>query len=63
MEWEGAEPVTYVLLVRASLIEIGENDRMRAEIDPLLIVLLASGLSAGYRRICARRTQRGAERL
>ena len=37
--------------VTSSLIEIGENDRMRWEVEPLLTVLLATAATAVYRRL------------
>ena len=37
--------------VTSNLIEIGENDRMRWEVEPLLMVFLASAASAVYRRV------------
>ena len=39
--------------VTSSLIEIGENDRMRWEVEPLLTVLLATAATAVYRRLIA----------
>jgi hypothetical protein len=52
-----ARPVFAFLLVTvvwvtltSSLIEIGENDRMRWEVEPLLMVLLATAATAVYRR-------------
>lgn len=35
----------------SNLIEIGENDRMRWEVEPLLTVLLAVAVAAVYRRV------------
>ena len=35
----------------SSLIEIGENDRMRWEIEPLLVVLAASAVMSAYSRL------------
>ena len=53
-----ARPVFAFLLVTvvwvtltSNLIEIGENDRMRWEVEPLLMVFLASAASAVYRRV------------
>ena len=39
--------------VTSSLIEIGENDRMRWEVEPLLTLLLATAAAAVYRRLIA----------
>jgi hypothetical protein len=52
--------VTVVWVTLASnLIEIGENDRMRWEVEPLLMTFLATAAAAVYRRVTA---SAGAER-
>ena len=42
--------VVWVTLT-SNLIEIGENDRMRWEVEPLLMVFLATAATAAYRRV------------
>jgi hypothetical protein len=42
--------VVWVTLT-TNLIEIGENDRMRWEIEPLLTILLACAVTSAIRRI------------
>jgi hypothetical protein len=50
------------VFVLTNLIVLDENDRVRFETDPLLAVLVATGLSAALRRVLAarNRTSRGA---
>src|SRR5262249_52535420 len=40
-----------------NLLVLDENDRVRFETDPLLAVLVATGLSAALRRLLAARTR------
>jgi len=53
--------VTGVFLL-TNLLVLDDNDRVRFETDPLLAVLVATGLSATLRRVLAagNRTSRGA---